>query len=376
MFAGPQHQFACDARRPAPGPSRPDDPLLLDDVRVGSGAFSGDPVSHNLFGPLQTIPRKRGEDQQAGNEDERFFVEHPQPDDHGSGAHRGLLPRLQVFPIFHRGADFLQQHDDQTEDDTDRAGVAHFLVDERLAQHEQRGHVHLAARSALESGERDDHPGVDDRADDGEHQHQVNGAGDQRQFNAGEFAPPADAIDIARFVDVLADALQLREVGEDGERANPWEPPDDHRGHQQPRIAQPRRFGQAGKRVAPAHQRGEGVHHRVQVGELEKLVQVSIGRLKEKRTPDQCDDQRGNHHRDDEQQPVHILQFFAATPVNAHRDEQGHDHLKRVGDAEGEGVFKRVPEFRRRQQVDVVLPADRLGHVRPVPAKETVEDAA
>jgi hypothetical protein len=257
-----------------------------------------------------------------------------------------------------------------------RAGEAHVLVDEGLADHEQRRHGGHAAGPALQAGQGHDHAGVLDGVDDHKHQQQVDGAHDQRQLDLGERAPPAHAVDAARLIDVLADVLQLGQVGQHGERAHPREAPQDAGGDDQVLVAQPGRQLAGHEDAAPAQlpiQPGQQVE---QAGVQQELVQVARRGLEEERAPDQHHHQAGDDHGDDKQRAIEKLHALAAAAMDAHGHHQGRDHLQHVPAAQHQGQLERLPEVGPAEDVAIVLPAHPLRDVRPVPPEEAVEDAA
>ena len=357
------------------------------DVEI-AGAAAGRIVRlghcRNPLAELRADPRVRDRQRDQENS-ERGQVElgiHVAPADHHAAdeekdrADRVLPARIHGLGVHHGVAELLEDHDDERQDDADRAGVAHLLVEERLPDHEQRGDGGLAAGAAGDAREREDHARVLDRVDDHEHEEQVDRAHDQRQLDLRELRPPRHAVDFRGLVDVLGDALQFREVREDGERADPRKAPDDARRDDQLRVAQPRGHLPGGKRAPVKDVRVEIAQDVEQAALDQELVEVAGGRLEEERAPDQDDDEAGDDHRDDEQRAVQELHALAPAAVDRDSDQQGRDHLDHVPAAEDERELERVPELGVLQQVDVVLEADRLRNVRAVPAEEAVVDPA
>jgi hypothetical protein len=283
---------------------------------------------------------------------------------------------VQGVPAEQQGADLLQQHDHDGQHDADRAGEAHVLLQEGLADHEQRGDGGHAARAAAHAGQGQDHARVLDGVDDHEHQQQVDGAHDQRQLDLGELGPPADAVDLARLVDLLADVLQLGQVGQHRERAHPREAPHDAGGDDQVLVAQPGRHLARHEDAAPGQLGIKADQQIEQAGAHQELVQEARGGLKEEGAPDQHHHQAGNDHGHHEQRAVEELHALAAAAVDADRHQQSGDHLDDVPAAQDQGQLERVPEVGPPHQVFVVLPAHPLRDVRPIPAEEAVDDAA
>jgi hypothetical protein len=273
-------------------------------------------------------------------------------------------------------ADLLHGHDDKGENNADGASGAHVLVDEGLAQHEERGNGGGAAGAAVHvAAERDDHAGVLERADDDEDEHEVDRADDEGGLDLGELGPPAHAVDVGGLVDVLGDVLELGEVGEHGEGTDPGEAPDDAGDDDEMGIAEPGGAGTLNEDATPMEPGVQVTEDAEKAGPIEELVEVALGGLEEKGAPDERDDQAGSDHGDDEEQPVDVLHLFTATAVDPDGDGDGRDHLEDVPQADDEGDVERLPEVGRREQVGEILQADVFGDVATVPAVEAVEDA-
>ena len=304
----------------------------------------------------------------------------PGQDAHADGpsgqADQGLLPGRKRGPPHQQAAQLLQAQHDDGQDDTDGASRAHFLGQEGFAEHEQRGHGGLAAGAAFQPGQGQDHARILDGIYDDKHQQEIDGTHDERQLDLGELAEPVDAVNLARLVDILADALQLGQMGQHGEGAYPREAPDDARGDDQAGIAQPGRHLPFHEDAAPAKRLVEVLQNAKQAGAHDELVQVARRGFKEEGTPDQHHNQAGDDHGHHKQGAVQEVHPLALAAVDAHGHEQGRNHLHHIPSAEDEGQAEGIPELGVLEQVKVVEEAHRFGNVRPVPAVEAVEDPA
>ncbi|OQA29555.1 MAG: hypothetical protein BWY59_00218 [Verrucomicrobia bacterium ADurb.Bin345] len=339
------------------GPARPQqaDPL------IGQGEHDQHRRHHGEV--LNAIPRIAPREESGGHQD------HQPPED-------SPLSRVHGFRIHDQRAELLEDHYDDGQDDAHGAGIAHLLVQERLPDHEQRGHGGISCRPAVDAGQREDHARILDGVYDHEDEQQVDGPHDQRKFHLGELGPPAHPVDFRRLVDILRDTLQLRQVSQHGERADPREAPHDAGRDDQAGISQPRGHAAFDENPAPVEETVQPRQDIEEAGPEEEPVQVTRGRLEEERPPDQNDHESRDHHGDDEQRAIEELHALVATAMDRHGHEERGDHLDHIPRAEDERQLERVPEFRVLQQVNVVLQPAELGDVGSVPPEEAVEDPA